>query len=167
MMPSKKKTNRRGRKPILTEEIIQNVVSVLRTGTYIETAIACVGISKDTFYAWLRRGARERRRLDNDKKAKPNKEEAIYLQLSDAVKKAIAEAEIRNLAMISQAGETQWQASAWILERRFPERWGKKDIITQTGDNKITIRIVEGKPTESGDNVGEGSKDDSEDLELS
>src|SRR4051812_43385187 len=31
------------------------------------------------------------------------------------------------LAAVSRAAEDDWRASAWILERRYPDRWGKAD----------------------------------------
>ncbi len=40
------------------------------------------------------------------------------------------------MALIGKAaGEGNWQAAAWRLERRFPERWGRKDRVDATVRN--------------------------------
>jgi hypothetical protein len=43
------------------------------------------------------------------------------------VNKAVAESESRDLATILKAAQSQWQAAAWRLERRFPEKYGRND----------------------------------------
>ncbi len=47
-----------------------------------------------------------------------------YLEYSDAVKKAEAELERKALEGITAAGAKNWTAWAWILERKWPERYG-------------------------------------------
>ena len=50
-----------------------------------------------------------------------------YVEFLEAVKKAEAEAEALRVSRISKAGkEGNWQADAWYLERRYPDRWGKR-----------------------------------------
>jgi hypothetical protein len=83
-------------------------------GNYMETAAAFAGVHKSTLYEWLKKGAKSK--------------SGIYKEFSDAVKKALAEAEVRDVAIISQAAKESWQASAWRLERKFPDKWGKKAI---------------------------------------
>lgn len=116
-----------GRPSKLTKELHDQIVQVIRAGNYIETACAYVGINKSTFYEWLKRGAREKQRVDQNPRARIRKEERKFVDLSNAVEKALAHAEIRDVAMIAKAGEENWQASAWRLERKFPKRWGRKD----------------------------------------
>ena len=102
-----------GRPDKLTPEITEAIISAIRAGAYIETAAAFAGICKDTFYRWLKEGARG----ECKKKA----------QFSDAVKMALAESELRDLAVVNRAASTSWQAAAWKLERKFPDRWGRRD----------------------------------------
>lgn len=111
----------------LTPELQEDVLKVIRSGNYIETACAYVGINKSTFYDWLKRGAREKDRLAKNPRARVRKDEQPFVDFSNAVEKALAHAEIRDVAIIGKAAEENWQAAAWRLERKFPDRWGRKD----------------------------------------
>lgn len=134
-------------RPTIIGEVSERVIEFVRAGNYVETAAAAAGISKDTFYAWLRRGARERRRL---KKAntRPNKTEQPYLAFSDAIQKATGEAEARDVMLIAKAATTQWQAAAWRLERKFPQRWARTE--------RHHISGPDGKPVQSDSKVSLG-----------
>lgn len=102
-----------GRPTKLTPEMQRRVADLVRAGNYVETAAACSGISKDTLYRWLKRGARAR--------------SGIYRDFAEAVEKAQAESEARDVTLIATAARDQWQAAAWRLERKFPERWGRRE----------------------------------------
>ncbi|GGA31944.1 hypothetical protein GCM10007416_00600 [Kroppenstedtia guangzhouensis] len=99
----------------LTPELQQKVVDAIRMGNYIETAAAFSGISKDTLYRWLKQGRRAKR--------------GKYREFSDAVEKALAESEMRDVAVIATAAKENWQAAAWRLERKFPDRWGRRQKV--------------------------------------
>ena len=58
--------SRRGRPEKLTPKLQDDIVKVIRSGNYIETACAFVGINKTTFYDWLKRGAREKDRVERN-----------------------------------------------------------------------------------------------------
>jgi transposase len=113
----------------LTPDIQVKIVDALKLGNYIETASALAGISKNTVYDWLKRGAREKERVENNSNAKYRKEEFPFVKFSDAVQKAMAEAEMRDLLVIANASKNDWKASAWRLERRYPAKWGRRDHI--------------------------------------
>jgi len=50
---------------------------------------------------------------------------AGYEDLEDEIQKALAEGEAIHVARIAEAGRVSWRASAWLLERMYPERWGE------------------------------------------
>ena len=112
----------------LTPELEKRLLDAIRAGNYVETAVAYVGISKETYYKWLRRGA---------------KGEAKFKAFADAVMQCQAESEARDVAIIGSAAVSQWQAAAWRLERKHPERWGRKDRVEMearhSGD--ITLKL--------------------------
>ncbi len=124
-----------GRPSKLTPEIQEAIVRLVAAGNYPETAAKAAGITGRTFYYWMARGRKARG--------------GEFLQFFRAIKKATAEAEIRELSIIKQAVEGgqvvkrtsrtlkdgtvivterftvgDWRAAAWRLERRFPMRWG-------------------------------------------
>lgn len=104
---------KKGRPTKLTKEIQLAITEYVRAGNYVETAAAAAGISKNTLYDWLKRGAKE--------------PQTIYGEFSDAVQKALAQSEIDDLRRLEEHSADHWQAVAWRLERRFPEKWGRKD----------------------------------------
>ena len=117
-----------GRPTKLNYKVREKIVQAIKAGNYIETAAAYAGINKSTLYDWLKRGEREKQRVAKNPRYRIRKSEKIYVEFSDAVEKALAEAEMRDVLLIGKAAEEQWQAAAWRLERKFPDRWGRKVI---------------------------------------
>ena len=111
-----KEDRRVGRPTKLTPEVQEAIVTAVLAGSYLETAAAAAGINRDTLYHWLRTGARSNG--------------GIQRAFSDAVKKALAESEIRLGAFVRRAAPVEWQAAAWMLERKFPDRYGRREKIT-------------------------------------
>jgi len=79
----------------LTPELQDKIIAAIRAGNYLETAAASAGIQKETFYDWLRKGARHK---------KGDKSTEAFKSFSDAVMKAMAESEAVAIAAIHQAG---------------------------------------------------------------
>jgi transposase len=158
-LPAFKKTNKMGRPPTLNEELIGNIVNAMRAGSYVETAAAVNGVSKEILFIWFRRGNKTPK--------------TIYGNLVRAVHKAFAESELRDLLIIEKAArgtttaisvkdetgeqlydkdgikiiikpqEPNWHASAWRLERKFPKRWGRLDRLETSGPDGGAIEITE------------------------
>jgi len=117
----------RGRPTKLTPAIEETIVAAVRRGNFLETAAALAGIDAATVRRWVKRGA-----------AAP---ESIYGQFTVAVKRALAESEDRDLTALERAAEEGvWQARAWRLERRFPDRWARRARYEHTGPGGGPIR---------------------------
>lgn len=101
-----------GRPTKFSKAIADEIITYVMAGNYVETACAIAGVDKKTFYTWLAKG-------HSDKSG-------VYVQFLHAVEKAAAWSEARDLQAISDAGKTNWTAKAWRMERRFPERWGRR-----------------------------------------
>ena len=119
---------RPGPRTKLTPELQDRVVQALRVGNYATVAIQYAGISEHTYYEWLVRGERE-----------PG---SIYGEFFRAVRKAEADAEVEGVAIIEQAGRKEWQARAWLLERKYPYKWGRFERQEHTGQGELVIRIA-------------------------
>ena len=59
------------------------------------------------------------------------------VEFRESVKRAQVDFKLKHLKNISKAGDTQWQASAWILERKFKEEFGKVDFTKDIEDEKL------------------------------
>lgn len=136
--PAKQKKADRGRPFIISPEMIKNLVAALQSGAYIETAAAYAGISKDTFYRWLKIGRavkdaamdEETGLLDMNRIPADQRQ---FAELSDAVEKAQADSEMICLQQIQKAAlDGAWQAAAWRLERKFPQRYGRRTVVAAT-----------------------------------
>jgi transposase len=109
----------KGRPSKLTPEVQETIVKYLRAGNSFKTACECAGIGASTGLEWRARG--EDRHCDRES-------DDIYAAFAEATRKAEHDAIARNVALIQKAGaEGNWQASAWFLERRRPEEWGRAD----------------------------------------
>jgi hypothetical protein len=93
-----------------TPEVRNSILQAVRMGCYLETAAAFAGISKQTLFNWLRLGAQD---------VEP------FVEFHRDFAEALAKSEMRGLAVIGKASEKSWQAAAWLLERRYPKRWGQ------------------------------------------
>ena len=133
-----------GRRSTLAEnpEKIESLLNYLRLGMYQNQAAAMAGIAESTFHYWKVQGEKAEARTEEDQEL--TAQEELELEFLEGVKKARADAEALHLANIRKAGEDTrtWQASAWWLERSFPERWGRKDRVEVTGKDEGPL-IVE------------------------
>jgi hypothetical protein len=134
-MPHLPQTRPGGRPSKLTAEVIQKVKEILPVALYIETVAAYLSIDRQTFYNWLQRGEKEAQRLEQQLKPKPKAKETLYLEFFATIQKALAEGEFLNALLIrtTAAEGKAWQAAAWLLERRFPERWGLRHKLEHAG----------------------------------
>lgn len=102
-----------GRKTILNEELQTKLCDYIKVGVPIRDACHAVGIAESMFYLWQQKG------LEN--KGRP------YVLFVKAVEKAKSQSKIRSIVRIDKAANDDWRADAWLLERRFPEEFGKRD----------------------------------------
>jgi hypothetical protein len=102
-----------GRPTLLTPELAEQLTALLRAGNQIHVVCDAVGIDRRTYSRWMQRG------LSGRARDKP------YRELRAQVERARAEAEARAVTQIARASTEDWRAAAWLLERSFPERWGK------------------------------------------
>lgn len=129
-----------GRKTLLNENRLNGIKTMLTAGAYVEDACRSVGIHRATFYNWIQRGNIQRERLAAGLKVEP--EENLFLEFLDTVEQADAEGIISHVMNIDNAAKNgTWQASAWILERKQPHKWGRADRTEISGPQGGPIEI--------------------------
>src|SRR5262249_54121524 len=107
-----------GRPTLLTPEVQRHVCDAIAAGNTRHDAAEYAGVGESTLRSWLARGRRQRR--------------GKYRTFLAAVKKAEADAVVRNVAIIQKAATKTWQAAAWWLERKRGEDWSQtKDLVRQ------------------------------------
>lgn len=132
-----------GRPSKLTPDLVERILDAVLDGAYAEVAAARVGVSVRTLQRWLRRAdeleaqALEHVPDDGDVYTHVNPAEWVYLDFRRALKAAQAEAELEDLRMVKllAAAGGKWQAHGFILERRHPDRWRRRDSVDVTADS--------------------------------
>jgi hypothetical protein len=123
-----------GRPSSLTPEVHKQIVDAILRGAYIETAAQAAGVSKKSFYQWLKIGKQVNDWLAESVEGQEpdiTPHQADCANFSNAVNQAIAESELNDIEVINGAAETgTWQAAAWKLERKHHQRWGRKVAVT-------------------------------------
>lgn len=102
---------------------------------FLRESCALAGVSNESVYAWMRKGQRD----INDGL------ETVEASFSRAMKRAMAKAEkdmVENVRMASTFPQF-WAAGAWYLERKFPERYGKRDRVALEHSGQMGIGMVE------------------------
>lgn len=115
-MAGKRNPGPRGK---LTLERQEQIVRAIAAGNYLKVAARSSGISEDTVQEWINRGEIE--------------EEGIYHDFAKAIRDAEAEAEKAIVGEWQKQIPTNWQACATFLERRHPDRWGRRERREITG----------------------------------
>ena len=105
-----------GRPSKATPEVVAKLEAVLATGTTIPQAAAAVGISAPTLKRWLRDGVVVRRQLHVVPDL-PGLEDGDEPLTDEKVEQAM-------VASVLKAAAVDWRAARFVLQSRWPERWG-------------------------------------------
>lgn len=97
----------------LTPEVEERILYALRQGNYRSAAAKAAGVSFDCFREWVRKG---------------NRGIEPYAAFNAKLKEAEGESEAALVTTIRTAAEKHWAAAAWLLERKYAPKWGKRDM---------------------------------------
>ena len=112
-----------GRPSKLTPEVEARIVEAVELGATWERAADAAGVGTSTLGLWRRRGEAG---------------EVPYSAFLAALKKAEGAGVERALRVIRKAAEGgAWQASAWLLERRYPADYGRRSEVA------VSARVAE------------------------
>ena len=115
---------------MILKEQWEAALQAISSGMTKKDAIALSGISEAAFYA-------------------RQKEDVEFLEL---VKKAEISFKLRHLHNIEKHSQENWSASAWLLERKFKQEFGKEHKVEHTFNPIKEINITDNGRIESGSN---------------
>jgi hypothetical protein len=110
------------------------IVRACKLGAYRSEAAAAAGVSRPCVNNWQRRGedaiAAAQEHIDEGEQVKvedvPDVEQP-FVRFVYALEEAEATVEVRLVDTISRASAKDWRAAAWLLARKFPDRWGVRE----------------------------------------
>jgi len=108
-------------------EKVAKLLQALRGGNFREVACEWAGIPERTFRAWMQEG----------EAGAPQSSVDFCRQVMEAEKAA----EIRNVAFVMKAAEEDPKHAEWWLERKHPERWGRKERHELTGAGGGALQV--------------------------
>ena len=130
------------------ESVWARLNQAISVGAYIEDACVFAGISSRQYRRW-----------------RDLAEQGIqpYADRWKDINQSEAQSVIRNLINIqNSANNGSWQASAWILERKYPERFGRRDYLAlqqQSNDFDVILHWSDGKQFIEGEEVASEMSD--------
>jgi hypothetical protein len=143
--------SRMGKVPNLDDNIIRQFCALGQLGLGKTQICAKLYIPVRTCVDWFVKGQKHLNRKKNSK-AIPNGE--IYAQLVTEWKRACAIAEENLIRNIQAAAARQWQANAWMLERKWPERWADRGAMLKALDKEFA-KLVESLRKQAAGGTGE------------
>jgi len=118
----------RGRPTKLTDEVKAKIVQAISQGNYYEAACSYAAISYQTLRNWKEQG-------ESDGNGE-------YFDFFESIKKAEAQAELRLVQEWQKHIPNNWQAIATFLERRYPDRWSKRERVALEHSGGIKYEYV-------------------------
>ena len=100
----------------MTDDKIDAILRTVRLGLHPDRAAMAHGVTAST--------------MRNHRRRHP--------EFATAIKEAEAAAEQGFLGRILKHTDKQWTAAAWMLERRWPERWAKREVAIDTTKEDAT-----------------------------
>jgi hypothetical protein len=119
----------------LNQKIIDDSEKLIRAGNYVNVVCNYLGIDESTWYRWIKKGEEDNKKGINN----------IYCKFFKSIKRAESIAEIKNVNVIQMASQEDWKASAWYLERKYFDRWGRKEGREITGKDGGSVKVEEVK----------------------
>lgn len=125
-----------------TPRRLARIVKGIKQGLSYEKAAHRAGLSDRAVKQYRDLGAQAAEKLVRGEPLTA-REDAMY-RFNRATMRAEAAWEGRTLRSISMAGDADpkhWTAKAWMLERRYPDRYGRRERVDHDHKHKITVTI--------------------------
>lgn len=126
----------------LTAELTAKLCEVIASAVPMDTAAAYVGISRQTMYSWMR-AARDMQHHAENNVGPWNEQESLLLDFANGLDKAVAAWEVTALGRVTAAAAEHWQAAGWLLERRKPDEYGRRQRIDMGNADGQPFRMTQ------------------------
>lgn len=128
-----------GRPRELSDDVANLLADRIRFGAPIKYACGAAGISRHTFYDWMRRGREEREnRLVPTYVA--DEAEDDFVNFVDTIEAARDEGTVMLLLEVRAHARNHWQAGAWLLERTRREDFARHVEVSGAGGDPVKIQ---------------------------
>lgn len=137
---------KKGRRPKLTRELIYYVSETTKEGHFTKDVCKACMISTKSYYQWKKEAEVILQKLENEelKEEELSERESLLIEFLQSVKKAEAHSKIQALKNIRKAGQEDWRAEAWFLERKHSTQFGAvKNIVIQENSEEEKPKIFE------------------------
>lgn len=113
------------------------IVEAIRTGNYAEVSARAAGIHETTYYRWMETGEAD----------EEQGRDTAYRQFREAVLTASAEAETTAVVTLREAMPTDPRLAILYLERRFPDRWHRRERhdVNVGGGISHEVKLLDGR----------------------
>ena len=109
----------------LTPEVHEAIVDGINAGLTYRLSCARAGVTPATFYKWLEKGE--------------GAQSGALMEFFDAVERAKSDSALRLVSQITLQAPTDWRAAAFILERRFPDDYGRRTEVTGKDGGPVKV----------------------------
>jgi len=119
------KTRAVGRPSKATPTALDKIVEALKLGATHKLAAQCAGMSERTFY---------QHQADNPQ----------FAQAIEAAEAAGAMQHLATITALTQSGDpaVMLKASTWLLERRYPDDYSRKDVKEKRATGETIVRVI-------------------------
>lgn len=123
-----------GRPAKLTAERAEKILAAARAGVSRDAQAAAGGVDRSTLKRWLAKGREQ----------KSGRYRAFRAALSRAENEAELRLVLRLQQIIGQSKDIRTAAASvrWLLERKFPLRFGRQDTHTLKGDANAPVQVT-------------------------
>ena len=112
----------------LTPDVQELIVVGINAGLTFRLSCGLAGVNPATFYRWLEKGETAK--------------SGAFREFCDTVSRAKADSALRLVSQIMLQAPTDWRAAAFLLERRFPDDYGKRSEVTGKDGGPVKTELT-------------------------
>lgn len=115
----------------LTPAVVERLLDLAQSCLFIESLASVAGIPTRVLRLWIRRGQEAWSTIDGQCDSPERamacvpEQDRLYAALAAGLEGVFAERETNMALSIISAGQSDWRALAWMLERWRPQRWSE------------------------------------------